>query len=152
VLLEAARGLDADVVIAGSGPEGARLGAAAPANVRFLGHVDRDDLPAWYAAADVLCLPSRSEPWGMPLNEGAAAGLPLVASEAVGAAWDLIEDARNGFRVPVEDAGALHGALSRLVADVDFRRAAGDRSRELSKQFTPDAWAEAVAKVVRCRS
>ena len=82
----------------------------------------------------------------MPLNEGAAAGLPLVATEAVGAAWDLIEEGRNGFRVPVGDAEALRKALRRLIGDDTFRRAAGARSRELAARFTPDAWAEAVAE------
>lgn len=144
VLLEAARGLDAEVVLAGTGPEEARLRSVAHPNVRFLGRLDRDALPAWYAAADVLCLPSRSDPWGMPLNEGAAAGLPLVATEAVGAAWDLIEDGRNGFRVPVGDAGALGEALRRVLGDETFRRVAGARSRELVTRFTPEAWAEAV--------
>jgi len=149
VLLEAARRLDADVVVAGSGPDEARLRATAPANVRFVGQLDRDELPAWYAAADVLCLPSRSEPWGMPLNEGAAAGLPLVATDAVGAAHDLIEDGANGFRVPAGDAEALRGALERLVGDEDVRRTAGARSRELSRRFTPEAWADAVAAAAR---
>jgi glycosyltransferase involved in cell wall biosynthesis len=82
----------------------------------------------------------------MPLNEGAAAGLPLVATEAVGAAWDLIEDGRNGARVPVGDADALREALRLLVEDEAFRIAAGARSRELSAGFTPEAWAEAVAR------
>jgi glycosyltransferase involved in cell wall biosynthesis len=143
------KGLDAELVVAGSGLEEARLRAAAPASARFLGHVERDDLPAWYAAADVLCLPSRSEPWGMPLNEGAAAGLPLVATEAVGAAWDLIEEGRNGFRVPVDDPDALRAALRRLLDDETFRRTAGARSRELSSRFTPEAWADAVAQTAR---
>ena len=145
VLLEAARGLDAEVVVAGSGPEEQRLRAAAPPNVRFVGQLERDELPAWYAAADVLCLPSRSEPWGMTLNEGAAAGLPLVATDAVGAAWDLVEEGVNGFRVATGDAEAMGEALRRLVADDAFRRAAGRRSRELSAHFTAEAWAEAVA-------
>lgn len=148
VLLEAARGFDALVVVAGSGPEDARLRAAAPPNVRFLGQLERDELPSWYAAADVLCLPARSEPWGMTLNEAAAAGLPLVATEAAGAAWDLVEDGVNGFRVPPGDAGALREALRRLIADDDLRRAAGARSRELARRFTPQAWAEVVAALV----
>jgi glycosyltransferase involved in cell wall biosynthesis len=148
LLVDAARGLDADVVIAGDGPEEARLRAQAPANVRLLGHVDRDELPVWYAVADVICLPSRSDTWGMSLNEGAAAGLPLVASEAAGAAWDLIEDGENGFRVPVDDAAALRSALARLVADRELRRAAGRRSLELSQRFTPEAWADSVAALV----
>src|SRR5262249_34584579 len=54
VLLRAVRGLDADVVLAGTGPQEAELRALAGPNVRFLGHVDRDDLPAVYASADVL--------------------------------------------------------------------------------------------------
>jgi glycosyltransferase involved in cell wall biosynthesis len=145
LLLEAARGLEADVVLAGSGPEEARLRAAAPANVQFLGNVERDALPVWYAAADVLCLPSSSEAWGMTLNEGAAAGLPLVATEAVGASWDLIEDGRSGFRVPTGDEEALRGALQLLVGDEPFRKAAGARSRALGLRFTPEAWANAVA-------
>lgn len=149
VLVEAARGLDADVVVAGSGPEEARLRAAAPANVRFVGHVDRDDLPAWYAAADVLCLPSRSEPWGMTLNEAAAAGLPLVASEAAGAAWDLVEHGGNGFRVPAGEPAPLRHALARLVEDDELRRRAGERSRELVRRFAPEAWADAVAGLAR---
>jgi glycosyltransferase involved in cell wall biosynthesis len=145
VLLRAAAGLDATVVLAGAGPEEGRLRDLAPPGTRFLGHVDRDELPAWYAAADVLVLPSLSEPWGMPLNEGAAAGLPLVATDAVGAAWDLVDDGVNGFRVPAGDVAALHDALARLVADRELRRAAGARSRELAASFTPDAWADAVA-------
>ena len=143
VLLEAARDLDADVVVAGSGPQEPELRAAAPANVRFVGHVERDDLPRWYAAADVLCVPSRSEPWGMALNEGAAAGLPLVATTAVGAAWELIEEGENGFRVPPDDAVALRATLAHLAGDEAARRRAGARSRERSARFVPDAWAAA---------
>jgi glycosyltransferase involved in cell wall biosynthesis len=148
VLLRAAEGIDATVVLAGTGPEEARLRALAPPGTRFLGHVDRDDLPAWYAASDVFVLPSLSEPWGMPLNEAAAAGLPLVATDAVGAAWELIEDGENGFRVPPGDVAALHGKLAELVGDEELRRAAGRRSRELAARFTPEAWADVVAAAV----
>jgi glycosyltransferase involved in cell wall biosynthesis len=148
VLLRAAHELDATVVLAGSGPEEDTLRAIAPEGTRFLGHVGRDDLPAWYATADVLVLPSLSEPWGMPLNEGAAAGLPLVSTDAAGAAWELIEDGVNGFRVPAGDVDALHEALERLVGDAAFRHAAGERSRALAARFTPEAWADAVARAL----
>jgi len=149
VLLAAFEGIDGELVVAGSGPEEVRLRAAASPRTRLLGHVDRDELPRWYAAADVLVLPSRSEPWGMPLNEGAAAGLALVSTDAVGAAHDLIEDGVNGFRVPAGNVAALRAALVRLAADESFRRAAGIRSRELAVRFTPEAWADAVAELAR---
>lgn len=138
----------AQLIVAGTGPQEQELRAAAPPGVRFLGYVDRDEMPAWYAAADALVLPSVSEPWGMPLNEAAAAGLPLVATESVGAAWELVDDGANGFRVPPGDDEALRASLGRLAADPDFRRRAGERSRELVAPLTPDRWAEAVAEAI----
>jgi glycosyltransferase involved in cell wall biosynthesis len=103
----------------------------------------------WYAAADAFVLPSRSEPWGMVLNEAAAAGLPLVATEAVGAAHDLIEPGVNGFRVPVEDPAALAEVLRALASDEDLRRRAGERSRVLAERFRPELWAAAVVSAAR---
>ena len=149
VLLRAFARSPGELVIAGSGSEEARLRALADGRVRFLGPLDRDELPAVYAAADAFVLPSRSEPWGMVLNEAAAAGLPLVATEGAGAAHDLVEDGVNGFRVPVDDEEALATALRRLAEDEAFRLAAGARSRELVAHFTPQAWADGVAGLAR---
>jgi glycosyltransferase involved in cell wall biosynthesis len=145
VLLHAFERVPGTLVLAGSGSEEERLRGLADGRVRFLGPLDRDELPAVYEAADVFVLASRSEPWGMVLNEAAAAGLPLVATEGAGAAHDLIEHGVNGFRVPVGDERALADALRRLADDEPLRLAAGARSRELAARFTPEAWAEGVA-------
>jgi glycosyltransferase involved in cell wall biosynthesis len=150
VLLRAFAGVDgADLVLAGAGPEEAALRAAAPDGVRFLGNVARDELARWYAAVDAVVVPSLADTWGMALNEAAAAGLPLVAAEGAGGAWELVEDGVNGFRVPSGDVGALTAALRRLVEDDQFRRDAGVRSAELATRFTADAWADAVVQMVR---
>jgi glycosyltransferase involved in cell wall biosynthesis len=146
-LLRAVEGLDAELVVVGDGPQERELRAAAPANVRLVGRVARDNLPRWYANADVFALPSRSETWGMALSEAAAAGLPLVATEAVGGAWDLIEEGINGYRVPVADPAALREALAKVLADVEWRNQAGRRSRELVEQATPERWAENVERL-----
>ena len=114
----------------------------------FLGNVERNALPAVYANADVAVVPSRSDTWGMALNEAALAGLPLIASGVVGGSYDLIEEGVNGFRVPPDDPDALRSAISRLIEDETFRRAAGARSREIAGRFTPDLWADAVAGLV----
>jgi glycosyltransferase involved in cell wall biosynthesis len=116
--------------------------------VRFLGHVDRDDLPRVYASADVLAMPSRSDPWGMALNEAALMGLPLVSTDAAGAAHDLIEHGGNGFRVPAGDVEALREALRPLADDPALRARMGMRSAEIARRFTPAVWADAVAEVV----
>jgi glycosyltransferase involved in cell wall biosynthesis len=147
-LLAAARDLPAEVVLAGSGPDEARLRALAGPNVSFLGHIPRDEVARLLADADAAVLPSRSEPWGMILNEAALAGLPLVATTAAGAAWDLVEDGANGFRVAPDDVDGLRAALRRLVEDDAFRRAAGARSREIAARFTPEAWADGVVAAV----
>lgn len=151
VLLRALDGVDAELVVAGSGEAEERLRALAPAGVTFLGHVGRDDLVGVYRDADALVLPSRSEPWGMALNEAAAAGLPLVASEAAGATAELVEEDGNGFRVPPGDVEALRAALRRLAADPELRSRMGRRSREVAARFTPTAWADAVAAAVETR-
>lgn len=148
VLIRALEGVDAELVVIGTGPEEQRLRALAPEGTRFFGHLDRDDLPAWYAAADALVLPSLSEPWGMTLNEGAAARLPLVATDAAGAARELVKDGVNGFVVPAADVRSLHDALERIATDERFRRAAGVRSHELAADMTPTRWADVVASLV----
>jgi phosphatidylinositol alpha 1,6-mannosyltransferase len=143
-LLRAVEGLEAELIVVGDGPQEISLREAAPANARFAGRATRDELPNWYANADVFALASRSETWGMALSEAAAAGLPLVATEAVGAAWDLIEPGVNGYRVPVGDEGALREALAKALADDAWRAEASRRSRQLAEQATAERWAEAV--------
>jgi glycosyltransferase involved in cell wall biosynthesis len=108
--------------------------------------VARNETPKLYASADVFVLPSRSEQWGMVLNEAAAAGLPLIATDAAGAAYELVDD---DLRVPAGDVDALRTALRRLAADPALREAAGERARERVARLTPEAWAEGVLELAR---
>jgi glycosyltransferase involved in cell wall biosynthesis len=147
VLVRAFERVPGRLVLVGTGRDEARLRALAGERVELAGPRDRDELVRFYAEADVFVLPSRSEPWGMVLNEAAEAGLPLVATEEVGAAHDLIEHGVNGFRVRAGDEGALADALRRLAEDSAFRVAAGKRSRELVRPFTPAAWADGVTRL-----
>ena len=148
VLLRAAANLPVEVVVAGAGRQEPLLKELAGANVTFLGNVERDALPQVYADADIAVVPSRSETWGMALNEAALAGLPLVSTTAVGGAHDLIEEGVNGFIVPPDDPAALRDALLRFVGDAALRRSAGARSCEIALQFTPERWADAVTALV----
>jgi glycosyltransferase involved in cell wall biosynthesis len=69
------------------------------------------------------------------VNEAAACGLPLVLSDRVGAAHDLLRDGENGFLVPAGDVGAASQALRRLAADPGLRASYGARSRELARDW-----------------
>jgi glycosyltransferase involved in cell wall biosynthesis len=95
------------------------------------GHVAEAELAQMYVDADVFALLSRHEPWGVAVNEAAASGLPLLLSDRVGAAADLLPDGGNGFIVQAGDVRAAAAALNRLGGDPALRRAMGARSREL---------------------
>jgi glycosyltransferase involved in cell wall biosynthesis len=146
-LLRAFANVPGELLVAGSGSEEKRLRALAGDRVRFTGAVGREEIVRLLAEADVFVLPSRSEPWGMVLNEAAEAGLPLVATDGVGAASDLIEEDGNGFRVRVDDERGLVEAMRRLAEDAPLRARMGARSREIVASFTPAAWADAVAQL-----
>jgi glycosyltransferase involved in cell wall biosynthesis len=153
LLLAAAAGVAADVVVAGDGTLAEELRASAPANVRFVGRLDREELVRWYAATDAFVFPSRSDQWALVLNEATAAGLPVVTTDAPGAVDDLVEDGRSGLVVPRGDERAFAVALERIVADAAFRTAAGARSSELAAGYAPEAWAAAVSRLAaRLRS
>jgi glycosyltransferase involved in cell wall biosynthesis len=140
------------VLLAGSGPERERLEALAGELGTRL--VVLDELP-WeriverYAIADVFALLSRHEPWGVAVNEAAACGLPLVLSDRVGAAYDLLEDGRNGALVPADDPHAAADALEELVADPERRRRAGEASRELMRGWGYEPSIENLVRVAR---
>ena len=148
----AAAGVGARVAVAGSGAQRdvlERLAAQLRVDVRFLGDVPHDDLPTVYADADVFALLSSHEPWGVVVNEAAAAGLPLVLSEAVGAAHDLLRDGENGFLVPPGDVAAAATALAMLASDRALRTRMGRRSRQLVHAWGYDPSVEAFVASVR---
>jgi len=122
------------LLLAGGGPDRGALEALAASlgiEASFLGVLAWESLAETYVAADVFCLLSRHEPWGVVVNEAAACGLPLVLSERVGAAHDLLRDGENGFLVPADDVGAAAAALRRLADDPELRARAGAASRRI---------------------
>jgi teichuronic acid biosynthesis glycosyltransferase TuaC len=124
VLLHALAGLersDVTLLLAGEGPERPRLAALAAAlgitaRVRFEGFQPEARMPVYYAAADLVCLPSREEGWPDALMESLACGCPFVASD-VGGVPEIRDLTGDGIVVPPNDpralAAALAGALTR---------------------------------------
>jgi glycosyltransferase involved in cell wall biosynthesis len=148
LLLQAARQAGVTAVVVGDGPERERL-AEIDADARFTGDRPSESVIEDYVAADVFALLSRHEPWGVVVNEAAACGLPLVLSERVGAARDLLREGENGFLVPADDVSAAGEALSRLAADPELRRRMGERSRELARGFGYEPSVENLLAAVR---
>jgi glycosyltransferase involved in cell wall biosynthesis len=154
-LLRACARVDGQIspVLAGEGPARTQLESLARSlglHAVFLGAQPWERIAEVYAAADVFALLSRHEPWGVVVNEAAACGLPLVLSEHVGAAPDLLEDGRNGFLVGAADAEALAArALQRLCDDESLRAAAGRRSAEIAAGWGYEPSVEAFVAAVQ---
>jgi glycosyltransferase involved in cell wall biosynthesis len=114
-----------------------------PATLRELGEV--------YANADVLALVSSYEPFGVTLREGAAAGLPLIASRRAGAVGDVAVDGENAIVVDPDHRSEIVDALRRMVREPDLRGrlAAGSLAVTARHPLEADveAWERAILRV-----
>ncbi len=146
VLVRAMSGVDADLVMIGSGPLEEELrDIAAEAGiadrVTFLAPVDTAELTAWYHAADVFALPSvaRSEAFGLVQIEAHAAGTPVVSTNLTTGVPYANLDGVTGLTVPVGDVEAFSAALSTLLADDELRSRLGAQAqtRALSEFTIP---------------
>lgn len=142
------RAPEAALAVAGDGPlrdelvrAGATvLGAGSPQGVRAL-----------YAGSDVVVLPSLvtrafREPWGLTVNEAFHRGVPVVASNAVGAvAGGLLRDGDNGVVVASGSAPALAAALLRLHDDPQARKRLGSAARRSVQAHSHQAWSDGMS-------
>jgi len=136
VLLEAMREVGATALIVGDGPlrgaleaTAARLGVAA--RVRFLGHLEDEEVVAQMHACDLFVLPSvtRAETFGVVQLEAMACGKPVVSTNLpTGVPW-VNRAGETGLVVEPGDAPGLARALNTLLADPGLRTRLGDRGR-----------------------
>ncbi len=118
-------------------------------SVRFLGFIGQNPLAELYAAADVFVLPSSYETWGLVVNEAMCFGLPIVCSDAVGAAPDLVINGQNGFVYRSGDVEGLREALTRLAKDEGLRTRFGRASLERIHRWTVDQSAEGIVAALQ---
>ena len=115
--------------------------------VRFTGFVNQTELPKHYALGDVFVLPSTYEPRGLVVNEAMAVGLPIIASDRVGATGDLVRDV-----FPAGDPLALARQLDALLDDPAKLEAMRTWSREKIATWNYAAGVAGVKEALRsCR-
>jgi glycosyltransferase involved in cell wall biosynthesis len=136
----------ARALIAGDGPEHARLRALAAElglseAVVFTGALPDDELALLYRQADIFCLPSVQEGFGIVFLEAMACGLPVVATLAA-AIPEVVPDRRAGLLVPPGDVAALAHALVELLARPGQRASYGAFGREYVERFDWDRVAQ----------
>lgn len=141
---------DAHLAVVGSGEEDGALRSladeVAKGRVHFLGFLNQTELARAYAAADVLCLPSRLEAWGLVVNEAIAMGRPVVVTDSCGVAADIAKTGA-GLVAPSESAGALAQALHRALEGAKSGQFdAGIRA--FNDRHHPRATAEAIVRAL----
>jgi glycosyltransferase involved in cell wall biosynthesis len=148
------------LLMVGDGPlrdslqaEAGRLGITE--RVRFTGFIKYSHLPEVYAAGDVLIFPSEHEPYGLPVNEAMICGMPVIASDRVGAGYDLIKEGETGFVYPCGDVQRLSAILDEILADRERLKrmsvAANKRMQTWSPRENAEATICAVEKVIASR-
>lgn len=118
-------------------------------NVFLEGFVHQEDVPAYYAVADVFVLPTHSDPWGLVLNEAMACELPVISSDVAGAACDLIINGENGYIFKVGDVRQLVSYLKDILTDEQKRDRMGQRSRSIINDYSPLKCAEGIMRAIR---
>ncbi len=142
---------DADVVVAGAGPDAAglevlvrRLGVGH--RVRLTGNLDHRAVPAALRTAAVAVQPSRYEELGTSILEAMAAGVPVVATRT-GGIPSLVRDGESGVLVAVGDPPALAAALDAVLADPARARRLAEGGRAVAAGYTWPVLAERVSEV-----
>jgi glycosyltransferase involved in cell wall biosynthesis len=102
-------------------------------------------LPRAYVGVDLFVLPSGAhETWGLVVNEAMHFSLPVIFSDHVGCAPDLVKDGVNGYIVPAMNTERLSEALDKLIADGQRRLAFGRQSAALIRGYTVDNCAQPI--------
>ncbi len=116
-----------------------------PGRICFPGFAQRENLAGLYALAEVLILPTHSDPWGLVVNEAMACGLPIIVSNVAGCSADLVEDAWNGCVVPPRDSQKLSAAIHCVLGQPEMTQRMSARSLERIRNYSPEACADGLA-------
>lgn len=137
--------------VAGDGSLRGMVEAAAAGSdtLRYAGRLSGDEVLEAYCAADVFLLPSREEPWGLVINEAMAVGLPVVITDRVGCADDIVRHEETGLIVP-SSPELIADAVLRLVDDALLRARLGSNGAELISKWTLRNQADRTLAVWQC--
>lgn len=146
---------DTLLVIVGYGEneEGLKKLAQGSHNIIFTGKIPQEHLHRYYSKASIVVVPSVSDemgdPWVFVLNEAMLHGKPVIATHAVGGAYDLIQDGVNGFMVPEKNTNKLYRAIKTILDDPQLQKRMGEASKRIIEEgFTYEKMVEGFKKAI----
>ncbi len=118
--------------------------------IKHIGFVQPENFASIIENGGVFILPSHFEPWGVVLHEFAAAGFPLIASDAVGAGEAFIKVDENGYLFKSGDSEGLKALMKKIASKTDEQLLKmGYLSREKALSITPAKWAETAMNIIK---
>ena len=142
------QGENIQVIIAGDGPDQPRAVRFARENslkAIFLGRVDRSCMPALMAEADLFVLPSKKEPFATVYLEAMSAGTPCIGTDS-GGTPEIIDNNRNGFLIPIDDADKLAELLRKyLNQEIDLLAMGTNARKKVASSFD---WSILIRKII----
>lgn len=147
-------GSDWKLLFVGDGPERNNLEKLAAesgvaSQVIFAGGFPWYQVPGWLAQSDVLVLPSKSEPWGLVVNEAMVCGMPVIVSKTCGCAGDLVRDGANGFTFDHSSQAELEQHMTFFIHNSDRIAEMGRESLKLIAPFASGPVATQMAAAYR---
>lgn len=116
--------------------------------IRLRDFVQPEELPDLAVDAGVFVLPSRRDAWAVVLHEFAAAGMPLLSTDAAGATTAFVKEGYNGWLFQAGDKDSLKAAFRKVIRKLpEELLLMGARSQELSRQISPSTWAATLHKI-----
>ena len=119
--------------------------------IEFAGFQPPENLPRFFQQADIFVLPSRYDGWGVVVNQALGAGLPIICSDSVGSADELVDVGINGHIFPTGNAQALFAALHSYIDSPKTIQKAAEASLRKSSDWMPSVgakrWLNAVKSV-----
>lgn len=119
--------------------------------VRFEGFKSRDELRDYFIAASLFALPTRSDAWGLVVNEALAHALPVVTTDRCVAGLQMVAGNGCGRIVPADDVEALGDAMRSILADGEVRAEMQQRALQISRNYTIEKMARRHREVLNAR-
>lgn len=91
-------------------------------NIHFIDFIEHDKISNYLKASDLFVLPTRSDVWGLVVNEAMASGLPVITTNMCVGGVELVDDSDNGYIVDVDNTRQLSDAITKYFSLTDSEK------------------------------